>query len=970
MVKTTISNQKGAKTETNVYIVDGFHPEPLLGDEDAEKLGFIIFNREGREPEAEEVNRIAHKIRDNLDVVVQTASPSQKEIPESERKRVEELINSYKGLVFSDDKIGRVKMKPIHLEIEEGFTPVQPQFHNTPIHYRDQLSKHLQFLREQGTITDISPSESNAYKCVMNTVITDKKDSDQIRMNLDTTPWNPGMKRTKFHVQTPQEIRHELKEAEIFTEMDMGWAYHQCPIDEETKDRSIFQTHEGLHRMEVLYFGPTASCGIFHDAIRKKLQGLKGARNIYDNFIVWGKDYDEHYTNLKACLERCAEEGIVLKSSKTNSCLNSIKWFGRTFTSEGVTVDKDKINAIVAEGRPESIEETRSFLMACQYNAKFLFDSPEITDSYEDITAPLRSLLKKDAKFVWNTEQEAAYTKLLTLMESPATLRPYKLGLPTHFVADSSEIGIQASIYQQQEKSKVWVPVEHISRSLTPTESDYSPIERESLAQYWGMDQLRFYLVGSTFTAWTDHQPLVSIYNNKNKKTSKRIAKHRDNIRDLQYVMQHLAGDEMPCDYGSRHPYPISHLGETELEKLGCDVGKEIYVRRIDISNSPDALSPADVRCAGEHDATYKLIMNELRAGNRPSKKIPISYKRVWDELCVVDNIIHRGNKIVLPNGKTDKGPGSIRDVALDIAHEGHIGMSETKKNLRTKVWFPGMDERVNELVATCLPCLASTNVKHRDPLTPTKPPSEPWSSLGADHWGPTPDGKHILVVIDELTRYPEVAVVSSTSADANIEAFDNIFCRHGYPDKLKTDGGPPFNGKESHLLKEYFRWAGIKHSPTKSAEDPEANGLAESVMKHLKKIWHTSLVEKKNPQAEINKHLLKMRTTPHPTTGKSPAELLFHRNIKTRLPQQGNLIGKREDIEEAIRTDCKMKQKQKYYKDDKSYVKPHKIEVGDKVLLQQKSTKRNPPYDHRHFTVTAVHGHQVTGARGRQLLT
>ena len=83
-------------------------------------------------------------------------------------------------------------------------------------------------------------------------------------------------------------------------------------------------------------------------------------------------------------------------------------------------------------------------------------------------------------------------------MESPATLRPFTLGLPTHFVADSSEIGIQASIYQVQ--ADVWVPVDHISRALTSTESDYSPIERESLAQSWGMDQYRFYLVGGNFT--------------------------------------------------------------------------------------------------------------------------------------------------------------------------------------------------------------------------------------------------------------------------------------------------------------------------------------------------------------------------------------------------------------------------------------------------------------------------------------
>ena len=89
----------------------------------------------------------------------------------------------------------------------------------------------------------------------MNVVITDKKEG-AIRMNIDNTPRNPGMKRTKFHVQTPQEIRHDLKEAKVFSEMDMGWGYHQIEIDEESKEKAIFQTHEGIHKMNRLYFGP------------------------------------------------------------------------------------------------------------------------------------------------------------------------------------------------------------------------------------------------------------------------------------------------------------------------------------------------------------------------------------------------------------------------------------------------------------------------------------------------------------------------------------------------------------------------------------------------------------------------------------------------------------------------------------------------------------------------------------------
>lgn len=128
--------------------------------------------------------------------------------------------------------------------------------------------------------------------------------------------------------------------------------------------------------------------------------------------------------------------------------------------------------------------------------------------------------------------------------------------------------------------------------------------------------------------------------------------------------------------------------------------------------------------------------------------------------------------------------------------------------------------------------------------------------------------------------------ILNSTGANDNIEAFDRIFSRHGYYETLKSDNGPPFNGKESHQLQQYFKWAGIQHCPTKkSAEDPEANGLAESFMKHCKKVCHIAIIERKDPKAELNRRLMSVRTTPHPSTKKTPAELLFDRKIRNRLP-------------------------------------------------------------------------------------
>ena len=166
--------------------------------------------------------------------------------------------------MFSDEKIGKLDTPAIHLDYDPEFNSTQSRLRNIPIHYQKPESELLSFLRKEGVITDADPRKS--YDCVMNAVITDKKNG-QIRMNIDNNPLNPGMRRTRYHVPTPQEIRHDMKEATVFIEMDMGWGFHQIELDEATKEKAIFQTHEGPHRMERLFFGPTASTGIFHHEI-------------------------------------------------------------------------------------------------------------------------------------------------------------------------------------------------------------------------------------------------------------------------------------------------------------------------------------------------------------------------------------------------------------------------------------------------------------------------------------------------------------------------------------------------------------------------------------------------------------------------------------------------------------------------------------------------------------------------------
>ena len=131
------------------------------------------------------VANIPSKIRTNLQPEVNTHPTKEIIIPKEEVQKVANLVEKYRSSVFEENKVGKIKTKPIHLDYDEEFSLRQPRFYNIPFHYQKPLSKLLQFLREQGVISDVDPR--NSYECIMNVVITDKKDGN-ICMNVDASP--------------------------------------------------------------------------------------------------------------------------------------------------------------------------------------------------------------------------------------------------------------------------------------------------------------------------------------------------------------------------------------------------------------------------------------------------------------------------------------------------------------------------------------------------------------------------------------------------------------------------------------------------------------------------------------------------------------------------------------------------------------------------------------------------------------
>ena len=265
-------------------------------------------------------NQEVAAVTDNLreaGIKLQTTKSKPAGLEQDEIARLSNIINKYKQVLRNDEAgAGLLKnekgiIEEVKFYIDQTVPPVSAPYRSVPHHYREKLSEHLNELRKEGKIEDVDPNEHCQW--VFNVFITEKKQKNQIRMNIDMREPNKAILRTKCHVDTIQEIRQKLKGATRFSELDLGHGFHQISLAEESRGISTFQTHEGLHRFKVLFFGASPASEIFHDRVKAALKNLPGVISIHDNILIWGKTPQEHEENLDKCLQRMAERAYGQK---------------------------------------------------------------------------------------------------------------------------------------------------------------------------------------------------------------------------------------------------------------------------------------------------------------------------------------------------------------------------------------------------------------------------------------------------------------------------------------------------------------------------------------------------------------------------------------------------------------------------------------------------------------------------------
>ena len=151
------------------------------------------------------------------------------------------------------------------------------------------------------------------------------------------------------------------------------------------------------------------------------------------------------------------------------------------------------------------------------------------------------------------------------------------------------------------------------------------------------------------------------------------------------------------------------------------------------------------------------------------------------------------------------------------------------KSLARSYFWWPGLDSQIEEVCRTCVECCAVSRNPPKAPAHPWMIPQHPWQRVHVDH---AHFGRHLLLVaVDAYSKWPEVHIVSSTSAQQTIDKLRSIFACHGLPAILISDNGSPFQSTE---FQQFVTTNGIVHRRVPPYH-PSSNELAENMVKIVK---------------------------------------------------------------------------------------------------------------------------------------
>lgn len=682
----------------------------------------------------------------------------------------------------------------------------------------EELKLVKQYLMENLERGWIEPSQA-PYS---SPVLFVKKPNGGMRFCVDYRKLNAVTKKDRYPLPLIDETLARLGNAKIFTKLDIRQAFHRIRMDADSEELTTFRTRYGAYKYKVLPFGLTNGPATFQRYINDILfEYLDVFCTAYlDDILIYSNDISTHQNHVKLVLKSLNDAGLQADVNKCEFEITKTRYLGFIISTEGISVDPEKISAINNWLPPTNVKSVQSFLGFCNFYRRFI-------RNYGIISKPLTKLTHKGTEFLFTNECNNAFMELKQKLISAPVLMHYNPKARSQIETDASD-GVIAAVLSQLGNDNQWHPVSYFSKTMAPAELNYEIHDKEMLAIVRSFKQWRAELHSSPFKieVFTDHKALE--YFMSSKALNARQARWAELLAEYDFIIKYRPGkSNTVADTLTRREQDTQSQNKTKAM-----VRERILLKKDQLENPFGELT---VNFMETFEITDKLLTlnrehtslaaERLLARNNSSSKFTLE-----NGLLLYDD-----NRLVVPD------VDNIRTALVQDAHNqpstAHPGVKKTFKLLASRYYWKGMGKFIQQFINNCHTCKRAHVSHDKTPglLHPLPIPTYPWQHICMD-FKKMPEDKEgfnmVVVFIDRLSKKAVTIPCKITVNAKNLAEIYLIHCfRHvGIPESIVSDRGAQFI---SYFWKYLCQLLQVERRLS-TAYHPETDGQTEIMNQYL----------------------------------------------------------------------------------------------------------------------------------------
>ena len=230
-----------------------------------------------------------------------------------------------------------------------------------------------------------------------------KKDSS-LRLCVDYWGLNKMTRKDRYPIPLLSDLLDAPNKARIYSKIDLRSAYHLVRIAEGDEWKTTFRTHYGSFEWLVMPFGLSNAPAAFQRLMNEIFADLLDICVVVylDDILIYSSNLEEHKRHVKEVLRRLRKHQLYASPSKCSFHQDRIEFLGFIISTDGLQMDKDKVQVIQDWPTPRRVKDIQSFLGFANFYRRFI-------RGYSELSAPLTHLTWKTITWNWSANCENAF---------------------------------------------------------------------------------------------------------------------------------------------------------------------------------------------------------------------------------------------------------------------------------------------------------------------------------------------------------------------------------------------------------------------------------------------------------------------------------------------------------------------------------------------------------------------------------